>query len=53
MTENYTFEPDFSLYKSEEGFDKMMSWYERVCDEITVDHKSIFADTRFGKTHII
>ena len=53
MTENYTFEPDFTLYKSEEGFDKMMSWYERVCDEITVDHKSIFADTRFGKTHII
>ena len=53
MTDNYIYEPDLSLYKSEEGYEKMMSWYERVSDEITVVHKSIFADTRFGKTHII
>ena len=53
MTENYTFQADLSLYKSEEGFKKMMSWYEKVCNEITVEYKSIFVDTRFGKTHII
>jgi len=53
MKENFDYEPDFSLYKSEEGYKKMMSWYKRVQDEISVDHESIFADTRFGKTHII
>ena len=53
MKENFDYEPDFSLYKSEEGYKKMMSWYNRVQDEISVDHESIFADTRFGKTHII
>lgn len=46
-------EADISLYKSEEGYKKMMSWYQKVCDEITVDYESIFAETRFGKTHII
>ena len=53
MKENFDYEPDLSLYKSEEGYKKMMSWYNRVKDEISVDHESIFADTRFGKTHII
>ena len=53
MTENFDYKPDLSLYKSEEGYKKMMSWYNRVQDEISVDHESIFADTRFGKTHII
>ena len=53
MKEYFDYEPDFSLYKSEEGYKKMMSWYNRVQDEISVDHESIFADTRFGKTHII
>ena len=53
MTENNTFQPDLSLYKSEKGFKKMMSWYEKVCSEITVDYNSIFVETRFGKTHII
>jgi len=53
MTENFDYKPDLSLYKSEEGYKKMMSWYNRVQEEISVDHESIFADTRFGKTHII
>ena len=52
MTDNYTYEPDHP-YISLKRDTKMMSWYKRVSDEITVDHKSIFADTRFGKTHII
>ena len=53
MTENFDYKPDLSLYKSEEGYKKMMSWYNRVQEEISVDHESVFADTRFGKTHII
>tara|TARA_B100000579_G_scaffold293076_1_gene243485 strand:- start:117 stop:1088 length:972 start_codon:yes stop_codon:yes gene_type:complete len=53
MTENFDYKPDLSLYKSEEGYKKMMSWYNRVQEEILVDHESVFADTRFGKTHII
>ena len=53
MTENFDYKPDLSLYKSEEGYKKMMSWYKRVQEEISVDHESVFADTRFGKTHII
>ena len=53
MTENFDYKPDLTLYKSEEGYKKMMSWYNRVQEEILVDHESVFADTRFGKTHII
>ena len=53
MNENFDYKPDLSLYKSEEGYKKMMSWYNRVQEEISVDHESVFADTRFGKTHII
>ena len=53
MTENFDYKPDLSLYKSEEGYKKMMSWYNRVQEEISVDHESVFADTRFGKTHFI
>ena len=53
MTEKFDYKPDLSLYKSEEGYKKMMSWYNRVQEEISVDHESVFADTRFGKTHFI
>ena len=30
-----------------------MSWYEQLKNEITVDHKSLFVETRFGQTHAI
>tara|TARA_B100001769_G_C22033551_1_gene555355 strand:+ start:97 stop:1068 length:972 start_codon:yes stop_codon:yes gene_type:complete len=53
MKEIFDYEPDLSLYKSEEGYSKMMSWYNRVQEEISVDHESVFVDTRFGKTHMI
>ena len=45
--------PSLKLYKSEEGLEKIVSWYERVKEEITVDHESEYVDTRFGKTHAI
>ena len=50
MTDDNTFQPDLSLYKSEKGFKKMMSWYEKVCSEITVDYNSIFVAVSY--THL-
>jgi pimeloyl-ACP methyl ester carboxylesterase len=51
MSENLN--NQMKLYKSEEGFQKIMDWYNRVQSEITVEHHSVYADTRFGKTHVI
>ena len=48
-----TKKPSMKLYKSEEGLNKIMSWYENVKSEINVEHESIFVTTRFGKTHAI
>jgi pimeloyl-ACP methyl ester carboxylesterase len=45
--------PSLKLYKSQEGLNKIMSWYKKVESEISVEHESIFAKTRFGKTHAI
>ena len=45
--------PSLKLYKSEEGLNKIMSWYKKVESEINVEYESIFAKTRFGKTHAI
>lgn len=45
--------PDLSLYKSLEGYEKIMSWYERLKNRIQVDHDSLFINTRFGTTHVI
>ena len=53
MPVDTTEKPSMKLYKSEEGLEKIMSWYEKVKSEINVEHESIFATTRFGKTHAI
>ena len=53
MVEETSQKPSMKLYKSEEGLEKIMSWYERVKEEITVEHESQYVDTRFGKTHSI
>ena len=44
---------NLKLYKSLQGHQKIMSWYEQLKNEITVDHKSLFVETRFGQTHTI
>lgn len=41
------------LYKSEEGFDRIMSWYDNVVAKITVPVESVWLDTRFGCTHAL
>ncbi len=53
MSVDNTETPSMKLYKSEEGLNKIMSWYKKVESEISVEHESIFAKTRFGKTHAI
>lgn len=42
-----------SLFKSQEGYDKIMSWYDSVVDKIDAPVKSVWAETRFGKTHLL
>lgn len=44
---------DLKLYKSLQGHQKIMSWYEQLKNEIEVDHESLFVETRFGQTHAI
>lgn len=41
------------LYKSEEGFERIMSWYDAVVAKITVPVESVWLDTRFGRTHAL
>ncbi|MBT6074276.1 MAG: alpha/beta hydrolase [Gammaproteobacteria bacterium] len=53
MHESISKKTQMKLYKSEEGFEKIMGWYDRVKSEITVQHQSIYAETRFGQSHAI
>jgi len=41
------------LYKSEEGFQAVMDWYEDVTAKIDAEIASKFVATRFGRTHMI
>ncbi len=41
------------MYKSESGFNAVMGWYEDTEAKITVPVESVFADTRFGRTHLL
>ena len=44
---------NLKLYKSLQGRQKIMSWYEQLKNEIEVDYESLFVNTRFGQTHAI
>ena len=46
-------EGKMALYKSVEGFNEIMAWYEGLVDKITVPFDSHFVDTRFGRTHML
>ena len=46
-------QPNLKMYKSESGFNAIMSWYEETQASITVRVESIFVDTRFGRTHML
>lgn len=41
------------LYKSEEGFNAIMAWYEGLVEQIEVPCKSKYVETRFGRTHML
>lgn len=41
------------LYRSEAGFNAIMSWYEDVLATIGIPVESVFVDTRFGRTHML
>lgn len=41
------------LYKSPEGYRAVMDWYEGVLEEIQVPYESLYANTRFGRTHML
>jgi len=41
------------LYKSEEGFKTIMEWYKALVETITIPVVSQYANTRFGRTHML
>jgi pimeloyl-ACP methyl ester carboxylesterase len=46
-------QPNLRMYKSEAGFNAIMSWYEETEAKIAVPVESLFVDTRFGRTHML
>jgi len=42
-----------NLYKSAEGFQAIMNWYNDVVSEIDIEVESKYVDTRFGRTHML
>lgn len=45
--------PNLKLYRSEEGFNAIMSWYEETLAKIEIPVESVFVETRFGRTHML
>ena len=41
------------LYKSQEGREKIMEWYDSVVAKIDAPVRSVWAGTRFGRTHLL
>ncbi len=41
------------LYKSQEGYEKIMAWYDAVVAKIDAPVRSVWAGTRFGRTHLL
>lgn len=42
-----------SLYKTPEGYDAMMAWYDEALSQIVPPHESLYVPTRFGRTHVV
>lgn len=47
------FVPNLKMYRSEEGFNAIMGWYEETLAKIEVPVASQFVETRFGRTHML
>jgi len=41
------------LFKSDEGYEKIMAWYDSVVAKIDAPVKSVWAETRYGRTHLL
>ena len=41
------------LYKTEDGYEAIMDWYEDVVSKIKTDVESKYVGTRFGRTHML
>jgi pimeloyl-ACP methyl ester carboxylesterase len=41
------------MYRSAEGFNAIMSWYEDTLAKIEIPVESVFVDSRFGRTHML
>lgn len=47
-------EPDhLKMYKSAEGREAIMEWYEDVVAKLDVEVESLYVNTRFGRTHML
>ena len=46
-------EPHLRFYKSVDGYNAIMSWYESVLEEVDVPLKSHYVETTFGRTHML
>lgn len=46
-------EPHLKFYKSAEGYNAIMSWYESALESVDVELKSQYVETRFGRTHML
>ncbi len=42
-----------NLYKSAEGFQAIMNWYNDIVAEIDIEVESKYVETRFGRTHML
>lgn len=45
--------PNLKMYRSEAGFNAIMAWYEDTLAKIEVPVQSEWAETRFGRTHML
>ncbi len=46
-------DPHLRFYKSEDGYNAIMSWYESALESVEVPLKSQYVETRFGRTHML
>jgi pimeloyl-ACP methyl ester carboxylesterase len=44
---------NLNLYKSPEGQQKIVDWYDAALKRIDADTESVWVDTRFGRTHML
>ena len=46
-------DPHLRFYKSADGYNAIMSWYENALEGVSVPLQSRYVETRFGRTHML